>query len=75
MPKLNVPVFTQKFLENIIPLKKELAKLKYYETSDIISIINLYENKTLEFEEWKQQLETAILFSNELRYIELISYE
>ena len=66
----NVPTINQTskttddFNLQITELKKILLQYNYYETSELLNAINNYKCTHLEYENWKQQMEDAILNSN-----------
>lgn len=65
--------YSNLFLEEIIPLKQELKSYQFYETGEILAVIKNYTSENEEFEYWKNEIENAILYSNKIKYLELIA--
>ncbi len=65
--------YSAEFVDNILLLKKALAGYQFYETGKILTAIKNFECYNSEFGHWKNQIEMAILYSNKIKYLELIS--
>jgi len=67
--------FSNDFSNSILPLKRELANCKYYETGKIFNSLNSFKCSCSEFILWKSEVENAVLYNNDENYRKLIGNE